>query len=119
MGSDSGAYNGLLYSDGLLVNNGSLNNTLNWVDLVGLWDGDCTWDGNFVWFWDMFVVDNGSFNWDWDCYRYIIGDFVDLEFRLNAVKTGSDNGVGTDWGLYCMSSYGIKRCRSKITCWSR
>ena len=104
--------------DSLLVDDWGFNNTLDWVDLVGLGNWDGTWNGNFVWLRDMLVLDNDSFNWDWDGYGDIIGDFDDVEFRFDTVKFWSDDGVGTDWGVNCNSGYGIKRGWSKVICWS-
>merc|ERR1719322_1888412 len=95
---DSGVYNGLLNGDSLLVDDWGFNNLLDWVDLVGLSDWDSTWYGNFVWFWDMYGVDNGSFDWNWYWYWYVIWYLVNLEFWFDTVETWSDSGVGTDWG---------------------
>ena len=104
---NSGVDNGLVNSGSFLVDNGGLNNTLNWVDLVGLWDWDGTWNGNFVWFWDMLGVDNNTFNWYWVWYWDIVWDLVYLEFRFDTVKFGSDHGVGANWSLNGNSSDGI------------
>lgn len=104
---NSGVDNGLVNSGSLLVDNWGLNNTLNWVDLVGLWDRDGTWNGNFVWFWDMLGVDNDAFNWYWVWYWDIVWDLVYLEFRFDTVKFGSDYGVGANWSLNGNSSDGI------------
>lgn len=90
---------------------------LDWVYLVGLWDWDGTWNGNFVWFWDMLGVDNGSFDWDWDSYWYIIWYLVNLEFWFDTVETGSDSGMGTDWGIDSIGGYGISWGWSPVGCW--
>jgi hypothetical protein len=118
VGADSGVYDGLMNGDSLLVDDWGLNNTLNWVDFVGLWDWDGTWNSNLIWLGDMLVVDNGSFDWDWDGYGDIIGNFVDLEFRFDTVKFGGDDGVGTDWGVNCIGGYDISWGGSKVYCWS-
>merc|ERR1719284_1885752 len=114
---DSGVYNGLLNGDSLLVDDWGFNNLLDWVNLVGLWYWDSTWYSNFVWFWDMYGVDNGSFYWYWYSYWYIIRYLVNLEFWFDTVETGSDTGVGTDWGIDSVGGYGISWGWSVVGSW--
>jgi len=105
-GSDSGLSNGhggsggisdsgLVYADGVLINDGGLDDVLDRVDLVGLGDSVGLGNLNGVGFGNMFVDDDLTLNGDGDSDGDLDGVFVYLKLGLDAGHLGSDSGVST------------------------
>ena len=80
-----------------LVNDWGINNLLDRVNFVGLWDWVRLWNFNSVWLLDVGLVDNLPFNWDWVWDWNVDRYPVDVEFWLNTSDNWSDLGVGADW----------------------
>jgi hypothetical protein len=80
-----------------LLNDRSLNDLLDRVDLVGLGNSVGLRDINGVWLGYVGLVDNWTFNWDWVWNWDINRVLVDLELWFDASHLGSDSGVGADW----------------------
>merc|ERR1719367_1276892 len=96
-GSDSAdGDSGLVYADGVLVNDGGLHNMLNGVDSVGLRDSVGLFDLNGVRLGHMSV--NNDFPFDGNGDSDGDGDLVPVHFKLglNAGDLGGDSGVGGD-----------------------
>jgi len=89
--------NGLVNGVAGLLNDRGLNNLVDGVDLVGLWDSDWVGDLNSVRLGNMGLEDDFTLNWDWVGDWDIDGDLVDLELGLDAGHLGGDLGVSPDW----------------------
>merc|ERR1719471_2492569 len=114
-GSDSAdGDSGLVYADGVLVNDGGLHNMLNGVDSVGLRDSVGLFDLNGVRLGHMFV--NNDFPFDGNGDSDGDGDLVPVHFKLglNAGDLGGDSGVGADGSGDSLDSDGISRGGSLV-----
>ena len=110
--------NGLVNGVAGLLNDWGLNNLVDGVDLVGLWDSVRLRDLNSVRLGNMGLVDDFTLNWNWVGDWDINGDLVDLELRLNSGHLGGDLGVGANWGKDLLLGDGISGSWSKVAgCW--
>jgi len=105
---------GLVYADGVLVNDGSLHNMLDGVDGVGLGDRVGLFDLNGVRLGYMSV--NNDFPFDRNGNSDGDGDlvFVHLKLGFNAGHLGGDSGVGADGSGDSLDSDGIGRGGSLV-----
>jgi hypothetical protein len=93
----NGSCNLLMDSIAGLLNDRSLNDLLDRVDLVGLGNSVGLRNINCVGLGYVGLVDNWRFNWDWVWNWDINGVLVDLELWFDTSHLGSDSGVGADW----------------------
>jgi hypothetical protein len=80
-----------------LLDDGSLDNLVDGVDLVGLSNSVGLGNLNGVGLGNVGLVDNLALNWDWVGDGEIDWDLVDLELWFNAGHLGGDLGVGANW----------------------
>jgi hypothetical protein len=116
-GSDSG---GNLLVDGVagLLNDGGLDNLVDWVDLVGLGNWVGLLDLNGVGLGNVGLVDDLSLDWHWVWNWDIDGNTVHLEFGLNASDSWGDLGVSADGSENLLLSDGVSWSGSKVArCW--
>jgi len=109
--------NGLVDSDMVLVNDGSLDNLLDRVDLVGLGNGIGLGNLNGVGFGNMFLDNDFSLNGDGDSNGDLDGVFVNLELGFDSGHLGSDDRVGPDGSLDFGDGNGISGCGSLVGGW--
>ena len=111
-GSSVGNMSDLLV-DGVagLLDDGSLNNLVDGVDLVGLSNSVGLRNLNGVGLGNVGLVDNLALNWDWVGDGEIDWDLVDLELWFNAGHLGGDLGVGANW------SQDVLLLKIKINCY--
>ena len=107
--------NGLVNGVAGLLNDWGLNNLVDGVDLVGLWDSVRLRDLDGVGLGNMGLVDDLTLNRDWVGDWDIDWDLVDLELRLNAGHPRGDLGVSAHWGKDLLLSDGISGSWSIVT----
>jgi hypothetical protein len=98
---------GLVYADGVLVNDGGIDDVVDGVDLVGLGDSVGLGNLNGVGLGNMFVDDdlslNGSGHWDGD----LDGVSVYLKLGFDATNLRGDLGVGADGSSNSLDGDGV------------
>jgi len=103
---------------GLLLNDWSLNDVLDLVDWVWLWDLNSDWDLDLVWLGHVPVHNDLSLDGGWHWHGHIDLVLVDLQFWLDPGLLWGDDGVGPGWGQHLLVGHGVSWGWSKVDrCW--
>jgi len=111
----SNGNSGLVDSNVVLVNHGSLNNLLDGVNFVGFGHGHGVRDLNGVGFGNMFFNNDFPFDRDGHSNGNFDGIFVYLEFGFDSGDLGSDAGVGADGCSNFLNGNGVSGSRSLVS----
>jgi len=103
---------------GLLLNDWGLNNMLDLVDWVGLWDSVWGWDLNLVWLSNVLVDNDLPLNWGWHSNWDLNLVLVDLQLRLNPGHLWGDHSVGPGGSQDLLLGDSVSRGWSQVDwCW--
>jgi len=103
---------------GLLLDDWGLNDVLDLVDLVGLWDSDWGWDLNLVRLGNVPVDNDLPLNWGWHSNWNLNLVFVDLQLRHNLGGLWGDHSVGPGGSQNLLVGDGISWGWAQVDwCW--
>merc|ERR1712002_105247 len=103
---------------GLLLDDWGLNDVLDLVDWVWLWDSDWGWDLNVVVLWDVLLDNDLPLDWGWDSdwdWDLVV---LDPQFWLDPGGLWGDGDVGPGGGQDFLNGHGVSWGWAKVDwCW--